>query len=89
MAQYPILYKKDRKGRVRTWTAYVSPMPDGSAVLGTSSGLLGGKMTVQEITSPKGRTSAVLMRLLQSSRLIRRQQLSFSSSSTVIAWLKP
>lgn len=55
MAQYPILYKKDRKGRVRTWTAYVSPMPDGSAVLGTSAGLLGGKMTVQEITITEGK----------------------------------
>lgn len=55
MAQYPILYKKDRKGRVRTWTAYVSPMPDGSAVLGTSAGLLGGKMTIQEITITEGK----------------------------------
>lgn len=55
MAQYPILYKKDKAGRARTWTVFVSPMPDGSAVLGTSAGLLGGKMTVQEIVITEGK----------------------------------
>lgn len=52
---YPVLYKRDRKGRTRTWTVFVSPMPDGSAILGTSAGLLGGKMVIQEIAITEGK----------------------------------